>query len=145
MNKILTSLNKNKGFTLLELLVVISIIGVLVSLGAVSYSTAQKKGRDAKRKSDLKSIQNGFEQYYSLENSYPASCVVILSVTPAILPGGYPNDPKANENYLTVTPAPSCTDSTYCFRTILETGSGGNCSTGCNTNGTTSFCVSNLQ
>lgn len=55
-----------RAFTLLEILVVIGIIAILVSLGAVSYSTAQKKSRDAKRKSDLKAIQNALEQYYSI-------------------------------------------------------------------------------
>ncbi|MCX7956063.1 MAG: prepilin-type N-terminal cleavage/methylation domain-containing protein [Patescibacteria group bacterium] len=63
-----------KAFTLLEMLVVIGIIGVIVSIGFVSYSTAQKKSRDAKRKNDLKSIQNAFEQYYSIcDYKYPSS------------------------------------------------------------------------
>ncbi|MCS7093566.1 MAG: type II secretion system GspH family protein, partial [Patescibacteria group bacterium] len=63
-----------KSFTLLEMLVVIGIIGILVSVGFASYSTAQKKSRDSKRKNDLKSIQNAFEQYYSICNyKYPAT------------------------------------------------------------------------
>jgi len=65
------------AFTLLEMLVVIGIIGILVGMGAVSYSTAQKKARDAKRKQDLKAIQNAFEQYYSICNyKYPAAVPV---------------------------------------------------------------------
>lgn len=63
-----------RGFTLLEMLIVIGIIAILVALGASSYTTAQRKARDAKRKSDLKMIQNGFEQYYSICNfNYPAT------------------------------------------------------------------------
>ncbi|GAB4219133.1 MAG: hypothetical protein Fur009_3720 [Candidatus Microgenomates bacterium] len=63
-----------KAFTLLELLVVIGIIAVIVSFGFTSYSTAQKKSRDAKRKNDLKTIQNALEQYYSIcSYNYPAS------------------------------------------------------------------------
>lgn len=63
-----------KSFTLLEMLVVIGIISVIVSFGFSSYSTAQKKSRDAKRKQDLKAIQNAFEQYYSICNyNYPSS------------------------------------------------------------------------
>jgi len=63
-----------KGFTLLELLVVIGIISILVTMSFSSYSTAQKKSRDAKRKNDLKAIQNAFEQYYSICGyKYPAS------------------------------------------------------------------------
>src|SRR3989344_5217070 len=65
-------MRKNLGFTLLEMLVVIGIIAVLVSMGFVSYSTAQKKTRDAKRKLELSAIKNAMEQYYSLCNgSYP--------------------------------------------------------------------------
>ncbi len=64
----------SKSFTLLEMLVVIGIIAVIVSFGFASYSTAQKKSRDAKRKQDLKAIQNAFEQYYSICNyKYPTS------------------------------------------------------------------------
>lgn len=61
-----------KAFTLLEILVVIGIISVLVSMGVASYSTAQKKARDAKRQSDLRSFQSAIEQCYSVNNyAYP--------------------------------------------------------------------------
>ncbi|MDO9027840.1 MAG: prepilin-type N-terminal cleavage/methylation domain-containing protein [Candidatus Roizmanbacteria bacterium] len=62
-----------KGFTLLEMLVVIGIIAILVSLGFASYSTVQKKARDAKRKGDLSAMQKVLEQCYSVSSySYPA-------------------------------------------------------------------------
>lgn len=62
-----------KGFTLLEMLVVIGIIAILVSLGFASYSTVQKKARDAKRKGDLGAMQKVLEQCYTLNSySYPA-------------------------------------------------------------------------
>ena len=80
------------GFTLLELLIVIAIIGILVAMGTASYSTAQKKARDATRRGDMKAIQNAFEQYYAdNDGSYPASCV-----TPGTnyLPNGLPTDPR---------------------------------------------------
>lgn len=62
----------SKGFTLLEMLVVIGIVSILVSLGIASYSTAQKKARDARRKSDLVSMQKVLEQCYAVSNyAYP--------------------------------------------------------------------------
>lgn len=61
-----------KAFTLLEMLVVIGIIAVLVGMVTSSYSTAQKKARDAKRQADLKAFQNALEQCYSVNSySYP--------------------------------------------------------------------------
>ena len=68
--------NIKKGFTLIELLVVISIIGILASIVLVSFSTAQKQGRDAERKSDLKQYQTLLEQFANTSASnggfYPA-------------------------------------------------------------------------
>ncbi|VVA43601.1 Type IV pilus biogenesis protein PilE [Candidatus Roizmanbacteria bacterium] len=61
-----------KSFTLLEMLVVIGIIAILVSLGFASYSTVQKKARDAKRQGDLKAAQQVLEQCYSVNSfQYP--------------------------------------------------------------------------
>jgi len=64
--------SKVSGFSLLELLVVISIIAVLLALGISSFNTAQKKARDAKRKNDVKDVSSALEQYYSVCGSlYP--------------------------------------------------------------------------
>lgn len=60
-----------RGFTLVELLVVISILSVLVSVVVVSFRSSQLKGRDAQRKSDLKQIANALELYYSDYGKYP--------------------------------------------------------------------------
>jgi len=46
------------GFTLIELLVVISILAILITMGLTSFASAQRKGRDAKRKSDIREIKN---------------------------------------------------------------------------------------
>ena len=65
-------MNIKKAFTLLEILVVIGIIAILVSLGFASYSTVQKKARDAKRQGDLKAAQQTLEQCYSVNSfQYP--------------------------------------------------------------------------
>ena len=67
-------LQQRKAFTLLEMLVVIGIIAVLLGMGALSYSTAQRKARDAKRKLDISAVKNAMEQYYSLCNgAYPTA------------------------------------------------------------------------
>ena len=68
-----------KGFTLVELLVVISIIGLLIGLSIFGLSGARETSRDAKRKADLEQIRGGLEIYKSDCNDYPASLSTSLS------------------------------------------------------------------
>lgn len=62
---------KRKGFTLIEILIVIAIMGVLATLLMGSYVPTLKKGRDTRRKSDLNSISKALELYYNDNESYP--------------------------------------------------------------------------
>lgn len=62
-----------RGFTLIELLVVIAIIGILSSVVLASLNTARGKANDAKRLSDMHTIQTALELYYNNHNSYPTS------------------------------------------------------------------------
>jgi prepilin-type N-terminal cleavage/methylation domain-containing protein len=64
--------NKKSGFTLFELLVSISIIAILTVIAMVSFSSAQKKARDAKRIQDVDAVGKALEGYYSDNNAYPA-------------------------------------------------------------------------
>lgn len=66
-------LSKRSGFTLIEILVTISIVGIISAISYVSYSSAQSSGRDSKRKQDLKSIQTALELYRQQNKSYPLS------------------------------------------------------------------------
>ena len=65
-----------RGFSLLELLVVMLIIGLLTGLGISSYVTAQKKSRDNRRKQDLSSISKALEVYYNDWGRYPGYVLV---------------------------------------------------------------------
>ncbi len=59
------------GFTLIEMLVVVAIIGLLSSALLVGLSEARSRARDARRIADIRQIQNGLENYYFAEGSYP--------------------------------------------------------------------------
>lgn len=65
--------NKSKGFTLVELLVVISIIAILSVIGMTVFSGVQKGARDAKRRGDLDAIRLALEQYKAQNGSYPTA------------------------------------------------------------------------
>ncbi|MDD5430639.1 MAG: type II secretion system protein [Candidatus Pacebacteria bacterium] len=68
----MNEIKSNKGFTLIEVLVVISIIGLLASVILIGLGGFRARGRDAKKVSELKTIQNGLELYYARHNAYPA-------------------------------------------------------------------------
>ncbi len=54
------------GFTLIEMLVVISLIGILAALALVSFGASQKQARDTTRKSDMRQYQTALEMYGNL-------------------------------------------------------------------------------
>lgn len=60
-----------KGFTLLELLVVISIIGLLATSAFAALNSARAKARDAVRLANLEQLQLALELYFDQNNKYP--------------------------------------------------------------------------
>jgi prepilin-type N-terminal cleavage/methylation domain-containing protein len=143
------SFRSGAGFTLLELLVVIAIIAILIALGTISYSTAQKKSRDAKRSSDLKEIQNALETYHAINGAYPDADSEtypnpLEDDTTYFPSGNVPADPKTGLDYTGTYAADA---DSYCVCATLETLATGNASdTSCTyAAGGDYFCVSSLQ
>jgi general secretion pathway protein G len=60
-----------KGFTLVELLVTISIIGILSTLMIANFNSTRQRARDAQRKSDLRNIQTALRLYYNDCGEFP--------------------------------------------------------------------------
>src|SRR3954468_19189785 len=59
------------GFTIVELLIVIVVIGILAALVIVTYNGIQQKARDTERKTDIKALQGHMEAYWADQAKYP--------------------------------------------------------------------------
>ena len=62
---------KQSGFTIVELLIVIVIIGILATLVIVTFSGVQQKARDSERKTDINAIAGQLEAAYATTGYYP--------------------------------------------------------------------------
>jgi prepilin-type N-terminal cleavage/methylation domain-containing protein len=122
-----------KGFTLVELLIVIAIIGILATLVLVALGNARSKARDARRESDIRQISLAMEMAYDDDQAYPASAAMpasIASSTTTYL-SSTPSDPQGGSYGWTNNTA---NDQIYCASADLETGTFFNCTQdGCNT------------
>src|SRR5688500_17088558 len=61
----------SRGFTLMEILIAISIIAILSTIGFSVYTQGQKLARDTRRKADLRNIQNALNLYHQDNKRYP--------------------------------------------------------------------------
>ena len=71
MYKTLTKLQR--GFTIIELLIVIAIIAILAGLVLNNFQGAQAKARDTQRVTRINAIHSKLEEFYNEANGYPAS------------------------------------------------------------------------
>lgn len=92
-----------KGFTLIEVLIVVAIVGLLASVVLVGLGGFRSRGRDTRRIADLKQVQNGLELYYAKYSEYPnaANWTNLESALKDALIGvsKLPNDPQPGKTY----------------------------------------------
>lgn len=121
-----------KGFTLIEILVVLTIIGILVGLSLTAFYGSRKTARDGKRKADLEQIRSGLEMCrtdtgsYVVGSSLPGTCSTYLTSMPAD-----PLSPTSVYAYSGVA-------NTYTLCARLEAGSG--TVSGCGSCGSSGAC-----
>lgn len=96
MNKSFT-----KAFTLIEIVIVISIMGLFTVMMYSSFDKSKAKSRDQKRVSDISAIQLSLEQYFNKNGIYPTSLSLL---TPTFI-SEIPKDPKgsAYSGYFPIT------------------------------------------
>ncbi len=102
---------KKQGFTLMELLVTIAILGILATVGWGQYRTSQEKARDAQRKADLDNIARALEMYYNDLQRYPSSLI-----------WGFPLEHDLGSEiivYMKKVPEDPSSDQDYCYQTDL--------------------------
>jgi len=111
------SLRSQKGFTLLELLIVIVIIFVLAIVIVPNLVSGPARARDSQRKADMRTIKTSLENYYNDNNSYPATLQVLAEGSSPYIKT-LPTDPKTKEVYVyTTTGNPP---SNYLLKATLE-------------------------
>lgn len=108
--------SRRRGFTIIELLVVISIIALLASVIMVSLGESRKKARDARRASDIHEIQTALALYYIDCHRFPTALTLTAN-------NGCGSGITLG-NFLSQIPRDPQTQSGYSYAAI---GTGGNC------------------
>ena len=63
--------NQKRGFTIVELLIVVIVIGVLAGIVLNTIGASQRKARDTQRTTDLQAVYKSLELYYQENDGYP--------------------------------------------------------------------------
>ncbi len=96
--------SSKKGFSLVELLVVITIIAILSVVAYTAIGGQTIKARNAKRLQDLSSIQSALQVYYAENNKYPSNPLTSgTNIAAGLIPKKYlseiPKDPGGKDDY----------------------------------------------
>jgi len=123
------TLKKNtlsRGFSLIELLVVVAIIAILIALGAASFVRQIAKGNDSKRKADLNRIKISLEEFEKDHNCYPDPSTMTACGSDVDIPvhpylSNVPCDPVAKTAYLYETDGLTCPQWFRIYTTLQNT------------------------
>src|SRR5687767_8151640 len=94
-----------RGFTLIELMIVMALIVILAGIGLAVHANSQTRAREAVLKEDLFRMRDAIDQYYADKNAYPPSLDALVS-----------------ERYLRAIPVDPFTNSAESWQTTLSEG-----------------------
>jgi type IV pilus assembly protein PilE len=72
-----------RGFTLIEIMIVVAIVGILAAVAVPWYGTYIQRGKVPEATSNLSDLRTKMEQYYYDNRQYPAGCTALPTVAPA--------------------------------------------------------------
>lgn len=104
IGKMKKNLSHPRGFTLIELIIVLTIIGILVGLGIPQYTYSVKRAREAVLKEDLFQMRKLINQYYTDKKEYPPSLQALV-----------------DEGYLKKIPVDPITQSSETWEVVRQT------------------------
>jgi prepilin-type N-terminal cleavage/methylation domain-containing protein len=100
---------RQQGFTIVELLIVIVVIGILAALVITTYAGIQAKARNSKRQTDVQNIQTQLEAYFQTAGNYPSLAdmnnATWLAANMKSLDTGALTDPQGASSALVATAA----------------------------------------
>jgi len=70
---------RQRGFTLIEMLIVVALVGILASLAAVRLRDAPRRAREAVLREDLYILRQLLDQYYADKQEYPADLATLVT------------------------------------------------------------------
>lgn len=113
------TLAHTRGFTLIELMIVVAIIGILASIGYPSYQQHVIKANRSEAKVALEGLSGAMERYYSENNTYVGATIGGTSPTLAYS-AKVPKDGTSTNYTLSIT---SATSGGYTLKATVATGS----------------------
>jgi len=95
--------NRERGFTLLELIIVVAMIGILASIAMPALKDMPRRAKESVLKTNLRTLREVIDQYYGDKGRYPASL-----------------DELVQSKYLRQMPADPFTKSSQTWVVVLE-------------------------
>ena len=79
MKRVIAKLRRQRGFTLIELMIVLSLMVILATMGMVQYRNSQIHAKEAVLREDLFRMRDAIDQYYADKNQYPGTIDALVS------------------------------------------------------------------